>query len=282
MKKSSVNSFNFLKSAGLLFLIILNVSNCKEKVEGCADIEATNFAFDLDLPCPDDCCIYPTMTFEVDFRIGPQNLVYGNPYIMPSGKVIKIMKTKLYISDISLTNDAESIKVTDLIELDVNGASSNPTTFTDDFTLVSRDFASFSYEFGSIRGSGTFDSLRFSVGLDPLANKVEPASAPEDHPLSVQTDSMWSLENAYVFNKLIMIPDTIPPRDTLTFNVNENLNRVDIVLPYQVDLAVGTNLVVPLKIDYFQWFEGIDFEDDPKTVIVEIVNNTAKAFSINE
>ena len=182
--------------------------------------------------------------------------------------------------------DAETFKVLDEIELSVNDGSGT-RTFTNDFALISRDFSSFNYTIGEITGAGSFDSLRFFVGLRETANKVEPTSAPENHPLSIQSDSMWSVENAYVFNKLIMNPDTaLVDLDTLEFNVTDvmgDLERgVEIVLPLKYDLAVGTDMLIKLKVDYFQWFQGINFEADSVNVVDEIVKNTAKAFSINE
>lgn len=281
MKKNNSKRLNFLKSAGLFFLLTLGISNCKEKIEGCLDIEAENFDFSADIPCPDNCCEYPSLTFQISFRWDSLSLVYGNPYNF-GDKVLKITKTKFYISDISLTNETETFRITDRIELTVNDGSSGIVNFVDDFALLSRDFTSFNYEIGEIRGSGTFDTLRFTVGLVDQANKVEPTSAPSGHPLAIQSDSMWSVENRYVFNKLIMVPDTIPPVDTLAFNVSGDLNLVKIVLPFKVNLAVGYDLTVPIEVDYSKWFEGIDFEADSTQVVSKIVEKTAQAFSINE
>ncbi len=283
MKKNSSNKrFILLRNAIFFLILLLSFSNCKEKIEGCLDIEASNFAFSADIPCPDDCCNYPTMTFEISFRMDSLSLVYGNPYDLPFDQVIKITKTKFYISDISLTNDTERFIIRDRIDLPLNDGSTGLTSFVDDFTLVSRDFSSFVYEIGEIRGSGSFDTLRFFVGLEETANKVEPTSAPQGHPLSIQADSMWSVENAYVFNKLIMIPDTIPPLDTLELEFNITGVRKEIVLPYKVNLELGNDITVPIKVDYLKWFEGIDFEVDSTMVVNGIIGNTKQAFSINE
>jgi MbnP len=284
MKKNSNNLFGFFGKFGFIFLFVLSISNCKEKIEGCLDIEADNFSVSADLPCPDNCCTYPRLSFEIAFRWDSIPLGYNQPYNMSFDTVIKITKTKFYISNIRLTNDAESFKVLDQVELSVNDDNLTGAIFTDDFSLVSRDFTSFDYDIGEIRGSGTFDTLRFFVGLDELANKVEPTSAPDGHPLSIQADSMWNVENAYIFNKLIVIPDTIsdPPTEPLQFNITGSGNLKEIVLPFRVDLEVGTNLKVPIIVDYFKWFQGINFEVDSAMVVQKIVNNTSKAFFINE
>ncbi len=279
MKKRSASWVILFIKAAFLLLVILSVSNCREKVEGCLDIEATNFSFSADEACPDDCCTYPVLDFEIAFRWDTLSMIYNEPYDLLR-RVIKITKSKFYISDISLTNSTESLRITDRIELTVNDGSSSVVEFVDDFALLSRDFSSFNYNIGEIRGTGSFDTLRFVVGLSEDANKVEPDLAPEGHPLSIQADSMWSMEDAYVFNKLIIIPDTLPPQDTLEFNISAT--KVEIALPFNYELEVGNDLTVPLIIDYSKWFEGINFEANPAEVKQNIVENTTKAFSVNE
>ena len=280
MKKHSDRRIGFLSSAVIFFLLVISVSNCKEKVEGCLDIEATNFAFSADEVCPDDCCTYPTITFEFAFRWGSSPLIYSEPLAITFDTVINITKTKFYISDIRFTNETESFGVADRIDLELRDGSGTET-FVDDFTLVSRDFSSFDYQIGEIRGARSFDTLRFVVGLNDQANKVDPDLAPDGHPLAIDSDTLWSVENKYVFNKLIVSPEYLLPNiKSLDFEVTED--EVEIVLAYSLDIEVGNNIRVPIIVDYYNWLRSIDFEVDSTSIVDEIVNNTAKAFSINE
>ncbi len=283
MKKSSNEKLALRFMAALLILSVLLISGCKEKVEGCLDIEARNFDFSADRPCPDGCCEYPQMIFELAFRWDTLTFRYNTPYNLTDDKVMKFLKSKFYISEISLTGESGSFTVANRIDLDVNNGSTEPVTFVDDFTLVSRDFFAFSYQIGEIRGLGTFDTLRFSVGLSEVANQVEPASAPSNHPLAIQPDSMWSVENNYVFNKLIVIPDTLAqPLDTLGYNIVGDANRIKIALPFKITVETGRNITLPLGIDYKKWLEGVDFESAPALVIEKIVQNTKQAFFIDD
>lgn len=286
MKKSSNEWLVLTVKAAWLMLAVLVVSGCKEKVEGCLDIEARNFDFSADRPCPDDCCEYPQMIFDIAFRWDTLTFRYNEPYNLTDDKVMKFLKSKFYISDINLTGESGSFTVADRIDLDVNDGSTDPVTFVDDFTLMSRDFLSFSYEIGEIQSLGTFDTLRFTVGLSEVANQIEPTSAPAGHPLAIQPDSMWSVENNYVFNKLVVIPDTLvdPPDtpDTLAYDVVGDANRVKIALPFAVNIETGRDLTIPLEIDYKKWLEGVDFESAPTLVIEKFIQNTQQAFSIDE
>ena len=104
--------------------------------------------------------------------------------------------------------------------------------------------------------------------------------------MAIQTDSMWSVENAYVFNKLVVMPDTMPPRDTIVRTFNVSNSEVEIVLPFPTEVEVGTDQTIPIIIDYAKWFEGINFdytsESDSINILNTIVEQTANAFSINQ
>ncbi|MFT7606827.1 MAG: hypothetical protein ACI8VT_004430, partial [Saprospiraceae bacterium] len=48
-----VNPFKYLFA---LFLSLLLIISCKDRIDGCRDIEATNYDVSADDPCSDDCC----------------------------------------------------------------------------------------------------------------------------------------------------------------------------------------------------------------------------------
>lgn len=289
MKKSRERNFGFSRrwvvSGFLLIFLVLSVSNCKEKIEGCPDIEAENYSFSADKPCSDDCCEYPSMTFEVAFRWRDTPLTYNQPLQITFDTLIKITKTKLYISDIRLTNDTETFRVFDQITLSANDGS-GAEAFVDDFALLSRDITSFNYEIGEIRGSGSFDSLRFFVGLNESVNQIDPMSTPENHPLAIESDSLWSEEGKYIFNKLVLIPMSDSTVKRRIYEVSGD-DKAEVVLPFKIDLEIGNNITVPLVIDYYKWLQNINFtagssQVDSSLVVKKIVKNTPQAFSINE
>ena len=259
---------------------LLSIIACKEKTDGCLDVEATNFDVSADEPCPDDCCEYPMLSLEIAHRIDTLIFAYGTAYDLgeQTGRILKI---KFYLSDVRLTNDAETLEV--LERIDLTPFIGDVINRKDDFALISRDNAAFTYTLGETRQQGTFDTLRFSVGVDEQVNLTDPTTLTEGHPLGIQSDSLWSPERAYIFNKIIMVPDTMAPMDTIEYNITGDPNLVEISIPYEKTVRLGVDVTIPLKIDYQKWFTGIDFvADSPELVMEKIVTNLANSFSINE
>ena len=279
MKKDSNKQGQIFSLLSLLTLLCF--FSCKDLEEGCLDIEATNYDVTADEACP-DCCTYPRLRLDVLYKVDSLNMIYDNPYVMENDSVIKITKTKFYISDLRLCNGNEILEVGDRIDLDLIN-SSQSVNLKDDFTLITRDVSSFTYEIGEIRGTGTFDTLKFFVGLDETANAVDPDLAPEDHALAIQPDSMWSINDAYFFNKLSVVPDTSRMDSIRTFNVFGPEKLIEIALPLEKRVDLGFDVTIRLTVDYKLWFRGIDFVADSESdIIEEIVSNTIDAFIVEE
>lgn len=270
MKKIKNANLYYLLSA---FLLSIMASACLEKEEGCRDVAATNFAADAEVDC-EDCCSYPSITFEIDHAVGDTSLKYGDT-IFFDDKIIKILETSFYINGISLTAADQTIRITD--EITLTDRSGNTTLTTDDIEIISRDIPSFSYDLGSFRGDGTFSELNFQIGLDLIQAATNPSSVPDAHPLA-PANALFDLpDSTYVFTRLRLV--NVHNDDTLQYSTNTPVN---INLPYTVTIDRSFDLTIPLKVDYLNWIEGINFADDSLVTTQIIVSNLSNAFSIRE
>ncbi len=271
MKKIKNNNFYWFL---LAFFLLVLPSACLEKEDGCRDVAATNFAADAEIDCEDDCCNYPSITFQIDHAAGDTSLKYGDT-ILFDNKVINILETSFYINGISLTSSDQEITITDQITL--TDRSGNTTLTTDDVEVISRDINSFSYEIGSFRGQGSYSELSFQVGLKPIQSVTSPSSVPSAHPLA-PANALFDLpDSTYVFTRLRL--ENVTAGDTLEYLTTTAIN---INLPYEVTINRGFDLTIPIKVDYLKWIEGINFADDPMVTTQIIVNNLSNAFSIRE
>ncbi len=270
MKKiKSANLFWSLLSIYCLFVL----PSCLEKEEGCRDVNATNFAADAERDC-EDCCTFPSITFEIDHAVNDTFLRYGDT-VMVEDKIINIIETSFYLNGISLTGIDPTIIISDQITL--TDRTGNTNTITDDIEIISRDINSFSYEIGSFSGQGNYGELNFQLGLTPIQAATDPAEVSTTHPLS-STNGLFSLPDSnYVFTRLRLV--NIANDDTLQYDL---ATPVNITLPYEVTVDRGFDLEIPIKVDYAKWIEGINFADDSVTTSAIIVGNLANAFSIDE
>ncbi len=257
----------------------LSFVGCKDPVEGCRDVDATNYDVSADESC-EDCCTYPTATLAVSHLFDTLVLSYSDVYPLATGDG-KFTKLSFYLSNFQFVMGGERLQLLDdAIQL----ATSNGTqTFVDDFVLISRDIQTLRYELGRFSEFGTMDSLCFSLGLSETANLVLPDAAPEDHPLARQDDTMYTESVGYIFHKLGVIPDTTTISDTLRYELAGVSQGVEICLPYNQLVSRGFDLEIPLNIDYATWLSGIDFVASTEvTVLDSIVTNATKAFSIDQ
>jgi len=274
----------------LLLALLVTAFGCYEKQEGCLDIAATNFDVEADRDCA-DCCNYPTLSviFSHKARSVAQDTFFNltfldSAYTVNGSDFFRIGGIRFYISDFQLVrNDGSMLTSTDEITLSIpeNGDTLTQTV-TDDFALVNRSNLS-ATTIGTIRPEGDFTGIRFNIGISTPANHADPLAFPTTHPLySNNGDMHWSIDSGYVFNRIAlfrdtMASDTIPT--VLEIGTDELLQTIE--LDYPFPLKQGFNVSVSLRIDYLQWFQGVDIRNDSEAVMIEkIVENVTNSFTV--
>ncbi|MEL6864529.1 MAG: MbnP family protein [Bacteroidota bacterium] len=266
----------------LLLLLLSGLPACFESEEGCLDIAATNFDASADDPCP-DCCTYPSLQLSINHQMGDTVLRFGDPYVTDGNELFRVARIRFYLSELELWQDGQYLGVSDTLVIDTdNGPDTTMLTISDNFALINRN--QFNYTFGNVSFNGTFDSLRFKVGLDAQVNGADPVSIPSGHPLEVSTDSMYfNVDSGYVFNQIWLQKDTTANTDTTYLSIGLNERLVEVALPIDVSFSPGFDVDIAIDIDYLTWFTGINFVDDSDDdLVTKIVSNTAQAFSLAE
>jgi hypothetical protein len=278
------------KTKGVILMVVLAVlvlSGCYEPKEGCLEVEATNFDVSADNPC-DACCEFPKLILEVKHQVvlptQPDTIfgfVYGKAYPAPfdTTHFFKISRSRFFISNVRLVDkDGNETGVTDTIELEIPAGV---------FRVVENNFAKIDRDIfqprtlGVTPANGTFEQVRFVMGLENDFVQLHPASVPEGHPLSNKGDTLiYKAGLGYVSNLLIFRKDTLSDTSPLELRMTE---PVQITLPLATTFSTkkGFDIKLTLSVDYLAWWQGVDLkQDDPATIRAKIVQNLPKAFSI--
>lgn len=277
MKKSKKSSW----SAWISLLFLLAFPACYEEVEGCLDVAAKNFTVDADLICPDDCCVYPSLKLVLNHRVGTPDqstaLVYlDSIYHDAQGQPFRLQLMQYFLSNFELIRPSgESVRVADQIDIQAynSDGSLSDHTLVDDYLLINPSFSR-SLSVGEIKTSGTFEAIRFSLGLDELANATNSNEVTAGHPLGAQEEQMYlSKDQGYDFIKLGLLKDTIST-DTIPeiVDISGAANRIDYFLSFgqPFDLNPGFNITLTLHIDYGIWLSSIaDIKNDSAEEIAE-------------
>jgi len=272
----------------LLTANCLLISACFQPETACLDIEATNFDIAADEDCGDDdsvngCpCTYPDFSFgSINYLVDKSTYSDDGIYLVDS-QYIQIANIQFYLSDFRVRRiTGEWISVEDTIGLTVLTANGlKDTILTDDFILLNNQR---SIELGSIKQSGAFDSLRFVVGINELANTVDPDSVSvSNHPLAESEMHLGNTNDGYIFNQLVIQRDTMMDTSPITLNISGNGQLVTIQKLISAKSTIGRDFSLgTLTINHAKWFDGIKFVTDTDAVMIEkIVANTPNVFSI--
>ncbi|MCB9339257.1 MAG: hypothetical protein H6577_14085 [Lewinellaceae bacterium] len=287
-RRHPAEAANLADFAILLFAFSL-LLGCYEPKEGCLDINATNYAVDADDACP-DCCTYPTLTISPLHQVLVKNTLdsfinfkYNTFYPAPSSDVdtFEVLRSRFFISNFKLVNtDGEEVGVADTIGIGfINGSR---VVYEDNFAKLDRDIFSANV-IGTTVTEGTFDKVKFTLGLPEALLQLDTASIPAGHPLYYRTDTLIYEEGiGYIPFLLSFKTDTsslVEPTAVQFFQ------PTDILLPLEKPLLIkrGFNIKVRLRINYIAWFEGVDFSSDPvETIRQKMAANLPNAFSVTE
>jgi hypothetical protein len=273
----------------LLSFFLLSLPGCYEPIEGCLDAAAANFDIDADEPCA-DCCTFPVLKLDFQHKYVNgnriDNLVFSDSvYYDINGHPFRLNSIRFYLSDLHLvrSNDTE-VGVEDRLELGIwtSNLDTVHVNVEDNFTLADPDDFG-SKELGTIRASGQFDRLRFTIGLDEVANRAVVNAFPDellDHPLA-QEDMYWDFDRGYIFNRIELTRDTAENTTPTLLEIGTAQNLITVDLPIDFNALEGFNIKVTLKIDYSLWFKSLDIKNDPASTLIEkIIANLADSFSL--
>lgn len=248
----------------LLLLTLFLFPSCFEPKKACLDIEAANFDASADKDC---CCVYPKLKLLVTQNYNDTTFKTSEVYSNNLGQLFRIKSIVFYLSDFQLIQGGTTYAVSDTLSLRKFGANPGDTLtqiFTDDFLLIRRE--NISNEIGTFRQTGTFDSVKFRLGLPTDANLVVPGKAPAGHPLRPQGENLWQGRGAgYVFAQVIVNRDTLSatPPDTLSFTKADLPDYF--ITGGSLFHKTGYDFVFTLTTDFKYLFDGVDWTTGNKS-----------------
>jgi len=280
----------------ILVFLIGAFTSCYEPKTGCLDVNAVNFDVEADEECciseEECCCNYPKLSLSIDPRLFPDstdnfNLETGYTVDENPNQIFQVNDIKFYLTDFQLVNSITGAiaSIRETITLQVaNTQTSEIRAYiaSDNFSLINRR-SSFMYEIGSLDNFGDFDEIHFKIGLDSLINNTIPDNLEVTHPLSNEVDSMH-IDNVdgYVFNRINLQRDTADLTSKIEIEITD-LVPIELTLIDPISVTIGTSKEIKLRINYLEWFKGINFAVNSENEIKQsIVQNTTNVFEYFE
>ena len=298
VKNKEMGSFQLAVNSWQLAVLVtacLFFTACFQPESGCLDIEAKNFELTADEPCDSDntatsCpCTYPVLSFDNMNYVVEKVDYQPDAFYRIDSQYIRIQSIQFYLSGFQFRRTSgEWISVEDTISLVVLNDENQLATqlLTDDFQLINQQS---SIDMGAITQHGTFDSLRFVLGIEAPANTAAPDFITNtNHPLATTDMHTDNQETGYIFNQLIFHRDTYPETTAITINltaanVKKQPSLMEFKMPFSYETPIGEDFSLgTLQVDHAKWFDGINFVVDTEAIMIEkIVANTPKVFSVS-
>lgn len=214
---------------------------------------------------------YGTLKVNIIGKHGSDDFVMYSEYTPTGQPIYRIEGLKFYVSNIGL--DAK--KSDDVFLLN----------FVNNHLSAGSEGESFSVELET----GSYDALKFSVGLDNETNHGDPSLYPQESPLSSFNDTHWDWAQGYKFfmtdGKIDSDSDNVPDQ-SFSYHIGNDDYLQNIVLNTPLSITEGQTTEIDIYFDVEKVFENVDVNTNSFThstsnfeLVEKIATNYANAFS---
>ncbi|NND08597.1 MAG: hypothetical protein HKN87_19655 [Saprospiraceae bacterium] len=248
--------------------------SCYQDKSGCLDVDANNFSIDADEDCCGDapgiddvcCCTYPDMIININHLHGTENVALNTPYENELGQLYLISNIDFYISSIRVFEQAWHT-VNNRLEAVSTGTGEN---LVDDATMISPN--SFQYRIGDFTAAGTFDSLTLDIGPPLGIDEVDLAQLSSGHALDTSSNTLFDADvGAYLSYKVELITDTVEMKSRIFHAIAQD--RYSVQLSLASTKLRGSDLSIPISVDYKEWFDQVDLLSVDSIEVGEIIGS---------
>jgi hypothetical protein len=218
-------------------------------VEGCLDINASNFDLNADRACP-DCCTYPSVFLTLSQKWVDRNFALTDTLRDIHDRPYRINDLKYYLSSWTWYGTDHQWHTVDSAQITCNG---NIIHYTPDILLI--DAKQFNYTLGTYHQSPDIDSIRFLFGLSESFGCLNDSAAPV---ILSDKSPLWdSPVQSLATVRLVLQPDiSSTDLDTIFIHYQQVFG-----MNYDLILQPGFSTTFKLTVDYFKWFGNADIQD---------------------
>jgi hypothetical protein len=252
----------------LIFLsLLIFISSCYKDKLGCLDVLAKNYNSIADAECIDVCCVYPTLSLAIEHTYNGEIMSLNKLYENNIKSSFTILTQKLFLSNISLKNQGESINfLTNESFTLLNGSSSN---IEKSYVLL-KDFTT-SIDVNTYMSNIDFDTLAIQVGLNDIYNTINSKKATSYADLD-ESAGMYDESTRSYLSYIATIVTGTSKKDTLNLKIKADFNLTK-NLKARITKKTGQDLTIPIKLNYSNLFRDINFTSPLTSIENKIGSN---------
>ncbi len=237
------------------WVLILSISACFERKEGCLDTLAANFDVEALDPC-EACCSYPNLIFRFQHMYGDSTLRAVDTFTNDLGQLFNVVEVRYYLSDVTLWQNSDSLRVIPTITNNTNTLRIN-----DDIKIARSN--SVDLPMGSFISFGEYQKVTFRMGVDNAVLQDSFINLPTQHPLTSRNKMVNAMGNPVQMSirYTLINPDTLRNVWVETLSNNTSKSILQNVLNRK-----GENIIFDLKANYEPLFKTIDLSQNAENV----------------
>jgi methanobactin biosynthesis MbnP-like protein len=186
----------------------------------------------------------PELQLEFNFKVAGLPLFYQQNYINANGQGYFFDRIRFYVSKIELVgSNTESL----------------------DSIVITPGPGNTSFNLGRVK-PGTFNSIRFKIGLDAVTNHSDPTQYKSNSPLSNNHPDFahWNVQDGYQFIKLVGKADTSVTKKGIVDGDMVYLVGADpllrtVQLKKQFTIQNGVDHTLEIEVDFASLMNSLDF-----------------------
>lgn len=207
----------------------------------------------------DDNGAVVNLNFKAQFAGQPLILEdYDNSLPYPLGYNFRLTRLRFFISDVTLLRGNEEFPILDVADVDFSRHQRQVATAADGENVNINQAP-----------IGTYDGIRFGIGLNATQNNSSPSDFPSSSPLQ---DHYWESWSSYIFSEVegqadINQDNTFSRSFLMHIGRNEFYRTKTFMTPITVSAASTTTIVFPLDAErlFYNATDTVDLRTDYRT-----------------
>lgn len=250
------------------FSLCFCLSSCYEPIEGCLDVNSSNYLVSADRAC-DSCCVYPAFNLNIKTVFNGEDFLPIDTLVNTVGDSFQLTDFYFVLSRFNLTQSDGLVSTSDTTEFLCNGV----TTFLPNDLVVVAPSSSFS-TVGSIQSGDGYTAIDFLLGLDDCSHDTGLNYIDEDNELNL-LDTLFN--SSVGFTTLF-----VELNDSLRIQLQGQAESLNITKPLLASNELGNPLVLDLNVDFGVWLSDIKLDEGEEAIKAKIVSKVSEAISISQ
>ena len=244
--------------------------SCYEPIEGCLDINSSNYEVSADRSC-DSCCVFPNFNLNINQVFRGESFSASDTLVNVAGTEFRLSDYVIVLSGFKVSAGDQIYSIADSVVVDCAGQ--DVTNYEkNDLLAITR--TSKLLTVGTWQSADSYNNIEFEIGLNDCYHSAGISDLSSDSRINL-IDTLY--ESNVGFKTLLF-----EFNDSISYELIGASEAIQVSRSISSSNVAGSPLVMNMNIDFGTWLSDIDFNDDIQTAKTKLMTNATKAITFTE